>query len=129
LSDGALICCRIELTRTEQQIQRAVVQHIRARGVPGLFAFHVPNGGYRTRLEGAVLKGMGVVAGVPDLILLHAGRTFGLELKVDGNKPTPAQSDTMAKMEQAGATVAHAQGLDAALAQLEVWGLLRGRAA
>jgi len=105
---------RNEFNRAEQQIQRAVFQHIRARGVPGLFAFHCPNGGYRTRLEGAVLKGMGVVAGVPDIILIDRAKVYGLELKVDGNKR--------------GATVAHAVGLDAALGQLEVWGLLRGRA-
>ena len=116
------------MNRAEQQIQRAVFQHIRARGVPGLFAFHCPNGGYRTRLEGAVLKGMGVVAGVPDIILIDRARVYGLELRVDGNKPTPTQSDTMAAMERAGATVAYAAGLDAALGQLEVWGLLRGRA-
>jgi hypothetical protein len=48
---------------TEQAIQRAVVQHLHTRGVPGLFAFHVPNGGWRTRTEGAILNGMGVVAG------------------------------------------------------------------
>jgi hypothetical protein len=34
----------------------------------------------------------------------------------------------MAAMALAGAMVAHATGLDAALAQLEDWGLLPGRA-
>ncbi len=47
---------------------------------------------------------------------------------VDGNKPTPRQSETLAAMERAGATHAYAVGLDAALGQLEAWGLLRGRA-
>ena len=112
---------------SEQEIQRAVFQHIRARGVPGLFSFHVPNGGYRRRTEAAILNGLGVVAGVPDILAIHQGRVFGLELKADGGKPTPAQANTMAAMERAGATVAHAQGLDAALAQLEAWGLLRGQ--
>jgi hypothetical protein len=69
-----------------------------------------------------------MTAGVPDILAIHQGRVFGLELKADGGKPTPTQSDTMAAMERAGAAVAHVQGLDAALAQLEVWGLLRGRA-
>jgi hypothetical protein len=90
-----------------------------ARGVSGLFAFHVPNGGWRTRTEGAILKGAGVVAGVPDIILINAGRTYALELKADGRKLSTAQRETMAAMERAGATVAHAVGLDAALAQLE----------
>lgn len=114
---------------SEQDIQRALFQHIAARGVPGLFAFHPANGGWRTRTEGAILKGAGVVAGVPDIILINAGRVFGLELKADGGKLSTAQRETMAAMERAGATVAHAVGLDAALAQLQAWQLLRGRVA
>jgi ABC-type transporter Mla MlaB component len=51
------------------------------------------------------------------------------ELKANGNKLTPTQSETMADMTAAGATVAWALGLDVALAQLEQWGPLRGRAA
>jgi len=31
----------------EDAIQRAVFEHIVARAAPGVFAFHVPNGGYR----------------------------------------------------------------------------------
>jgi hypothetical protein len=38
------------------------------------------------------------------------------------------QRETMAAMERAGATVAHAIGIEEALRQLEDWGLLRGRA-
>jgi hypothetical protein len=33
--------------QSEAAIQRAVFQHLRTRAVPGVFAFHVPNGGYR----------------------------------------------------------------------------------
>jgi hypothetical protein len=76
-----------------------------------------------------VLKGLGVVAGVPDIILINAGRTYGLELKADGGKLSTAQRETMAAMERAGTTVAHAVGLDPPVRQLEDWGLLRGRAA
>jgi len=36
-----------------------------------------------------VFKGLGVKAGVPDLILIHDGRTYGLELKADGSGVTP----------------------------------------
>ena len=39
----------------------------------------------------------------------------GLELKADGNEPPPAQSDTMAAMEHADATVYDAQGLGTGL--------------
>jgi hypothetical protein len=33
---------------------------------PGVFAFHVPNGGYRRPIEAKILQGLGVVPGVPD---------------------------------------------------------------
>ena len=36
-----------------------------------------------------MFKGLGVKAGVPDLILIHDGRTYGLELKADGSGVTP----------------------------------------
>jgi hypothetical protein len=113
----------------EAMLQRAVLAHLEARAVPGVFWFHPPNGGARTRVEGAILKGLGVRLGVPDLIRLHDGRCFALELKSPGGRPSPAQSATIARMERAGAYGGIAEGLDRALAMLETWGLLRGRTA
>ena len=114
--------------RPEDQIQRAVFQHFKARKASGTFAFHVPNGGARKPIEAAILKGLGVTAGVPDIIAIRAGHAYGLELKADDGKPTQKQIETMAAMEAAGASVALATGLDAAINQLETWGLLTGRA-
>ncbi len=111
----------------EAAIQRAVFQHIRQRGALDLFAFHVPNGGYRKPIEAAILKGLGVVAGVPDIILIHRGRVYGLELKAEGGRSTEKQLETIAAMGAAGAYCCVAEGLDRALAALEMWGLLKGR--
>jgi hypothetical protein len=69
-----------------------------------------------------------LTAGVPDIIAIRAGHAYGLELKAEGGKPSEKQIAVMAAMEAAGATVALAEGLDAALSQLETWGLLKGRA-
>jgi hypothetical protein len=112
--------------RPEDAIQRAVFQNLRARGAPGVFAFAVPNGGYRKPIEASIMKGMGVVAGVPDIIAIHKGRVYGLELKVEGGRATPKQLEAIAAMEAAGAFTAIAEGLDRALAVLEAWGLLLG---
>lgn len=112
----------------EAQIQRSIFQHLRVRGTPGMFAFHVPNGGYRRPVEAAILKGLGVVAGVPDIIIVHEGRCYGLELKAKGGRATPKQLEAIAAMEAAGAFTAIAEGLDRALSCLEAWGLLKGRA-
>ena len=105
--------------------QRAVIQPIAWRARPGAFTFRVPNGGWRSRVEGAILKAIGTVAGVPDLIWIKNGQVYGLELKA-GGRPTEAQLATIAAMEAAGAYCCIAEGLDPALAVLEGWQLLRG---
>jgi hypothetical protein len=112
--------------RPEAQIQRAVFDHLRLRAAPGVFAFHVPNGGYRKPIEAAIMKGLGVKAGVPDVVAIHKGHVFGLELKAEGGRATPKQLEAIAAMEAAGAYCCIAEGLDRALAVLEQWGLLRG---
>ena len=113
--------------RPEQATQHAVLDHLRWRSAPDLFAFHVPNGGYRSPVEAMVLKGLGVTPGVPDIIIVHAGKIFCLELKAEHGRVTPAQLDCHERMERAGAVVGVAVGIDQAIAWLEEHGLLKGR--
>ncbi|SRR6266487_3686480 len=103
------------MNRPKQALQRAVFQHFDLRARPGVFAFHPANGGWRSRVEAAILKSLGVRAGVPD-----AG------LKAPGGRLTAIQKAVHDAMRAAGAMVATATGLDEALIQLEAWGLLRG---
>jgi hypothetical protein len=114
--------------RPEAAIQRAIFQHLRQRGAPGVFAFHPATGGYRTAIEAAIFKGLGVVAGVPDVIVVKDGTTYALELKAEGGRLSETQCNTIEAMERAGAVVGVAVGIDQALAWLEERGLLRGRA-
>jgi hypothetical protein len=111
----------------EAAIQRVVFQHLRARAAPGVFAFHPANGGFRKPVEAAILKGLGVVAGVPEVFIVHNGRCFALELKAEGGRATDKQLACIAALREAGAFTCIAEGLDRALACLESWGLLRGR--
>src|SRR5580692_2272521 len=104
--------------RPEQIIQRAVFDHLRARAAPGVFAFHVPNGGYRKPIEAAIMKGLGVKAGVRDVVAIREGRCYALELKAQGRRATPKQLAAIAAMEAAGAHCCIAEGLDRALAVL-----------
>ena len=97
----------------EQQIQRAVFEHLAVRAASTVFAFHPANGGWRSRVEGAILKGMGVRAGVPDIVAVKNGRCYALELKAPDGRLTPAQRDAHAALVAAGATVAVAYGLRA----------------
>jgi hypothetical protein len=116
----------VHSAESEAAIQRAVFQHLAARRVSGVFAFHPPNGGWRSHVEAAILKGLGVYPGVPDVIAIKGGRAYGLELKSPAGRLSPAQRDVLAALRAAAATVSVAYGLDAAIAQLEAWELLRG---
>jgi hypothetical protein len=116
------------VNRPEQAIQRAIVQHLRLRGVPGLVFLHPANGGFRTAAEAAIFQSLGVRPGASDLLLWHARQSFALELKAPGGRATPAQRQFLADMEVAGAHAELAEGLNEALRALEGWALLRGRA-
>lgn len=122
----------------EAAIQRAVMQNFRQRSYPGVFACHVPNGGYRKPIEAAILKGQGVVSGTPDIIACrlmvaeggsYYGQFFALELKTETGKVSETQQGVIETLRKAGAIVGVAYGLDDALRWLEDNELLRGRAA
>jgi predicted RecB family endonuclease len=73
-----------------------------------------------------ILKGLGVRSGVPDVIAIKAGQTYALELKAPGGQVTAAQRAAHVALRAAGASVAVAYGVDAAIEQLERWELVRG---
>ena len=109
----------------ERSIQRAVIGHLRARAHPGVVFFHVPNGGSRNVVEARNLKLDGVTAGVSDIIMLHDGNMFALELKAEGGRPTESQLEFIDRVKAAGGYAVWVNGLDAALRTLECWGILR----
>jgi VRR-NUC domain-containing protein len=105
--------------RREQEIHKAIVEHLRWRGVPGLVFLHPANGGFRTPAEAAILQGLGVRAGASDLLLWHDNRSFAFELKSEGGRTTEAQLQFLADMKNAGAFAGVAVGIDDALAVLK----------
>ena len=115
------------MERREQAIHKAVIGHLRLRGVRGLVYFHCPMGAhYGSKAQGGMMKSLGARAGVSDLILVHRSKIFALELKAPGGRATEEQLLFIADMERQGAFCAIATGIDQALKTLEIWGLLRG---
>jgi hypothetical protein len=84
-----------------------------------------PNGGYRSRIEGAIFQGLGVIAGASDLMLLHAGMFYALELKTVRGRLTERQQVFLERVCDAGGKATCCYGLDEALNVLTAWGLLR----
>lgn len=108
----------------EAAIQRAICRHLELRSVGGLVWFAVPNQGARNPRSAAILKGLGVKAGVSDLILLHAGTAYALELKVGKNKQTDSQKAFADAFVRAGGKSACVWNIDDALDVLLGWSLI-----
>lgn len=96
---------------SEEAVQRRVIEW-RDRTLverPALrLLFHPANGEKRSRATGGRLKAMGVVPGVPDLLLLHPSGPFhglGLELKALGGDLSAAQARVLLDLHAAGYAV------------------------
>jgi hypothetical protein len=67
--------------------------------------------------------GQGAMAGVPDLIFIHCGRAFGLELKNRFSALSDAQRTAQVVLREAGMRVEVARDLGEALAHLRDMGI------
>lgn len=114
----------------EQDLQINLVKHIRWRLMPRVVFFAVPNGEKRSKVTGAILKAMGVRAGVHDLIFLLPGPVlFTLELKAGNNGMSPEQEAFARDIEAIGGSWAVASTLDDALRILVAVGVIKPDAA
>lgn len=109
----------------EFRLQCAVVQHLALAAAPGVLYFHPANGEARSKRTAGRLKAMGVVAGIPDMVVIVDGRAHGLELKAMGGRQSPAQRLIEQAWTAAGGVYRVATGWDEAQAVLREWGALR----
>jgi hypothetical protein len=109
--------------RIEDGLQRGICDMLMMAGRKDLVWFAVPNGGARSKIEAAIMKGLGVKAGAPDLLLVipPAGRIAGLELKAPGKTPTPAQIYMGKAIVDAGGYFADCDSIDKAIRILSTW--------
>lgn len=112
------------MRRPEQALQRAVIEYLDAVLPADAWAFHVPNGGARTKAEGGILKAMGVRAGIPDLCIVWQGRAYWIELKAGRGKASDAQDAAHARLQQCGCwPVATCRSIDDVETALSVYGI------
>jgi hypothetical protein len=116
-------------TQSENQAQRAVLARLDLSAPKGMMYFHIPNGGYRKPVEAAILKSLGVIAGMPDLCIIYGGRAFFLEMKAErGGRLSEKQIVCHQRLREAGAVVMVAAGIDEAVSALQSMGILPGLA-
>ncbi len=83
--------------------------------------FHCPNGGNRNQVTARRLKGMGVMPGVPDLLLpLPGGGIYWLELKTKKGRLSANQKAFHARLKELGHRVETAYGFEDAQIKLEI---------
>jgi hypothetical protein len=75
---------------SEQQIQRDIFQHLRARAVPGATFWHPFSGGFRRPKEAAIFKRLGAIAGLPDVMHSSSRARFWPPAMAQGHKCPPA---------------------------------------
>jgi hypothetical protein len=92
-------------TASEDQIHQAVLLMLAWVLPPTAVVHHSPNEGKRGRKAQGDLKKRGVVAGWPDLEIIHNGRVLFLELKRPGKEPSTNQYATHRRLKAAGAVV------------------------
>jgi hypothetical protein len=114
----------------EDDLQRAVIQYLGWALPPDGVAFAIPNGGLRSKKQAARMKGLGIVAGIPDIGICYRGRSYFIELKSSRGVMSPAQRSMAQRLIYAGAAVCCCRSVPEVEAALrEACVPLRGRVA
>lgn len=119
----------------ERELHLQVANALRIMLPQAVVWFHVPNGERRAKGTGALLKGMGVLPGVHDLLFMIPGLPLhSIELKPPGESMSDAQVDFAAHVVRCGGETVVAFSVDDVLHALGPWlakaGLqMRGRLA
>jgi hypothetical protein len=115
------------MRRVEQAIQRQIISGLRAGLPKSWLVFHVPNGGQRSKIEAAIFSAMGVMPGIPDIVILGeteaAATAWFLEVKSDTGRLTPIQKACHERLQELGFGVAVVRSWDEALKQIGHWRL------
>ena len=107
----------------EAKIQAAIVQWC-GSVAPECLIFAVPNGGLRSKSEAALFKWTGVVAGIPDLIVLvPGGRALFLEVKTETGVVSDVQRQMMMTMQSLGFQTAVVRSIEDTTKAFAAWGI------
>jgi hypothetical protein len=117
----------------EHPLQRQIADALRLEIAPpgkvsrdGVVWWSVDHASYAGTAPGARV-GRGIVAGVPDLFVLHRGIAHMIEIKTPAGVLSDAQRMVAIAVLAAGRHVGVARNADEALACLDAWGIPPGR--
>lgn len=108
----------------EDNLQIAVADYLRYQCTHTIW-WHTPNGGQRNPREGARFKRMGVMPGVPDILIFWRGGMGGIELKAGKNKQQQSQSNFQYIWQHFGGQYAVCRSIEQVERALREWGALK----
>lgn len=112
----------------EADFQRHLVDFIRLNA-PKVLVFHPHNNGVN-RNHQMKMKRLGVLAGIPDLVIIEpGGRVYLLELKSGTGSLTESQKEIREHCDANSIPWASARSYDEAIVWLKTWGLIKARVA
>jgi hypothetical protein len=130
----------------ESELQEQVCRVLTQLLLPPAFFFSAAIGATKlSPQQAAALSRAGVKRGLPDVLLVHCGLVFGLELKRRGGRLSKTrvgrtrsgaprvyegQEDVFPRLKEAGMSISVVRSVEEALAQVATWGIpLRARVA
>ncbi len=114
--------------QSEAVIQKAIVTYLRGVLPRDCIVHHIRNqgskGGLKGKIEGGKLKEMGLLAGMPDLIvLLPSARVVWFEVKNDTGTATRTQQHMWQRLRILGHDCAMVRSVDEVRNALKAWGV------
>ena len=117
----------------EHPLQRQIADALRLELAPpgkvsrdGVVWWSVDHAAYAGTAPGARI-GRGIVAGVPDLFVLHHGIAHMIEIKTPAGALSDPQRSVMAAVLASGGRVGVVRNADEMLGLLDAWGIPRAR--
>lgn len=107
-----------QIVQSEQALHRQVAQYLDLALVPPAFWSTFPAGGGGKR-RGAILRGLGLKPGMPDIWIFDRGATYGGELKIKGGQLSAEQRHCHELLRRAGIVTEVWRSLDDVIAFLD----------
>lgn len=111
---------------SEYELHCAIWDYLSWAVLPPTVVSTIGHGGYKlTKRASARLKRVGLVPGIPDMMLIHAGRAHFIEIKTPTGALSPAQVAMRDRLAAAHARVATARSVPEVERLLDAWSIPR----
>lgn len=111
------------MRRPEQDFQITLCQALALTLPKDAVFFAIPNAARRSFVDGKMQRKAGLRKGVPDMVVIHGGKAFFLELKARDGRVSTDQKDMINLLKIAGAKATVVRTVEQALDALREWGV------